>query len=554
MRSVLACISTLCAAALPGCAQHALSAPSSSSMPDTAISSDAVLPPPSTQPKPAAAHLDEAIEKIQDRIRLYLKTAHVPGAAIAVVHGGKTVLAQGFGIADANTGAAVDADTVFQLGSISKPIGATVVATQVSTGKVAWTTPIRDELPWFALGLSAGSGAGWISRNVSVGDMYSHRSGLPDHAGDDLEGLGYDRKTILERLRYLPLAPLRASYAYTNYGIVAAAEATAKKAGMPWPQLSEEALYKPLGMTRTTSGYQTYLSLPNHAVGHSPVDDDLDGTWRVTPEQFNSDRGTAAGGVASSVNDMAKWMTMLLAGGKAPDGRQLVDPAVLRDAMAAHNISPMAAGATLENNDVFYGYGFGTGKTDRGLKFASHNGALATGASTNFEIVPALDLGIVVLTNGFPQGLPESITSDFLELAQFGRIRTDAWRTNRKMFRDAIKAAFGSSSVSGDPPTNARPAKPLTRYAGTYRNDYFGTATVAVADGALQLHMGPAKGGMTWTLTHWNGDVFKLKQGTDDASQTTVSAITFDLSGPKPVFTDEYYQGTSHGLGLFSRE
>ena len=64
---------------------------------------------------------------------------------------------------------------------------------------------------------------------VSVGDMFSHRSGLPDHAGDMLEDLGYDRRYVLDRLRELPLDPFRISYAYTNFGLTAAAEAVAAR-------------------------------------------------------------------------------------------------------------------------------------------------------------------------------------------------------------------------------------------------------------------------------------------------------------------------------------
>ena len=132
-------------------------------------------------------------------------------------------------------------------------------------------------------------------------------------------------------------------------------------------------------------------------------------------------------------------------------------------------------------------------------------------------------------------------------------MRTHAWDFYQTAFRSAIKDAFASSSVAAAvPPSNAKPAQPLANYAGTYHNDYFGDALVTVVNGALQLHMGPADGGMTWTLTHWDGDVFKLWQGTEDASQTTVSAITFNFSGPKATLTDEYYQRTSR-LGTLTR-
>ena len=88
---------------------------------------------------------------------------------------------------------------MFQLASVSKSIGATVVAHQVASGVVAWNTPIVKHLPWFALGDD------WVTRHVTIADMYAHRSGLPDHAGDELEDIGYDMEQVLRRLRYAKL-------------------------------------------------------------------------------------------------------------------------------------------------------------------------------------------------------------------------------------------------------------------------------------------------------------------------------------------------------------
>ncbi|WP_051495392.1 serine hydrolase [Paraburkholderia hospita] len=71
-------------------------------------------------------------------------------------------------------------------------------------GSVPCDTPARSNLRWFALlNLT-------VNEHVTVGDLYSHRSGLPHRAGDLLEDIAYDQKTILERLRYLPLAPFPA--------------------------------------------------------------------------------------------------------------------------------------------------------------------------------------------------------------------------------------------------------------------------------------------------------------------------------------------------------
>ncbi len=176
---------------------------------------------------------------------------------------------------------------------------------------------MTEKLPWFALSDPA------ATRMVTVGDLYSHRSGLPDHAGgDQLEDLGYDRRYILERLRQLPLAPFRISYAYTNFGLTAAAEAVAVAAGKSWEDLSAEVLYRPLGMASTSSRFADYEARADKAVGHIRID----GTYKPLYQRNADPEAPAGGGVSSSVNDLTHWLTMMLANGGAYNGQQIVDP------------------------------------------------------------------------------------------------------------------------------------------------------------------------------------------------------------------------------------
>src|SRR5256885_12841638 len=196
-------------------------------------------------------HAVQELEKVAER---QINENALPGLAIAVVFQDRVVYAKGFGVRDVNTKAPVDADTVFQLASLSKSIGSTVVAELVGEGKITWDSKLSGLDPTFEMFDP------WATREITIRDMYAHRSGLPEHAGDLLEDLGFTRAEILYRLRYQrPDSSFRSHYAYTNFGITAAAIAAVKAYSMEWETASEEKLYKPLGMTSTSSRHSAFL-------------------------------------------------------------------------------------------------------------------------------------------------------------------------------------------------------------------------------------------------------------------------------------------------------
>ncbi|OBJ86120.1 serine hydrolase [Mycobacterium sp. 1245852.3] len=483
-----------------------------------------------------AGRIDEAVAKVDGLVGDLMKSSGIPGMAVAIVHDGKILYAKGFGVKDVSKGQGqdnkVDADTVFQLASVSKSVGATVIAHEVSDNVVAWDTPVAAKLPWFALSDP------YVTGHVTVGDLYAHRSGLPDHAGDKLEDLGYDRRQTLERLKYLPLDPFRISYAYTNYGITAGAEAVAAAAGKPWEDLSDEVLYRPLGMTSTSSRFADFLARPNHAVNHIKID----GTWQAR-FQRDPDAQSPAGGISSSVNDMARWLMMLLGNGTY-DGRRIVSPEALLPAISPQVVS--APAKTPQARTGFYGYGFNSSVDSSGRTEYSHSGAFDLGAATNFVALPAEDLGIIALTNAAPYGIPETLTAEFMDLVQYGHIRED-WGPLYNKAIGWLNNPLGSL-VGKQPPANPAPARPLGDYAGIYASDYWGPAVVTEHDGALQLAMGPRH--RTLTLTHWDGDTFTFGLTDENAPPGTISKATFSGS-PTPSLNLEYYD--SDKLGTFTR-
>lgn len=483
-----------------------------------------------------AGRVDEAVTKVDGLVADLMKRTGIPGMAVAIVHGGKTLYAKGFGVKDLSKGDGqdnkVDANTIFQLASVSKSVGATVVAHEVTDHVVAWDTPVVSKLPWFSLGDP------YVTSHLTIADLYAHRSGLPDHAGDKLEDLGYDRRQSLERLKYLPLAPFRISYAYTNFGVTAGAEAVAAAAGKPWEDLSDEVLYRPLGMASTSSRFADFLARPNHAVNHIKIADKWEPRFQRDP-----DDQSPAGGVSSSVNDMARWLTMMLGTGTY-NGQRIASPDALLPATTAQVVS--APAKTPKARSGFYGYGFNASVNSSGRTEYSHSGAFALGAATNFVVMPSEDVGIIALTNAAPIGVPETLTAEFMDLVQYGEIRED-WAT---LYEKAIAWMNNpeGSLVGKPPPPNPAPARPLSDYTGVYTNDYWGPAVVTEHDGALQLSMGPKN--QTFPLTHWDGDTFTFPLTNENAPPGTISKAVF--SGfPATALNLEYYD--SHKLGTFTR-
>ncbi len=479
---------------------------------------------PSTMELPAAA-VDNAVAKLTGIAEDLMNSSGIPGMAVAVVHEGKTIYAKGFGVKDIREDDTLDnrvnRDTVFQVASLSKSLSASVVARRVGAGSIDWDTPLVSKLPDFALADPA------VTAMVTVGDMFAHRSGLPDHAGDLLEDLGYDRGYVLSKLRELPLDGFRTSYAYTNFGLTAAAEAVAAAAGKSWEQLADDVLYEPLGMTSTSSRFTDYENRSNRAVGHLRIDN------RYEPRlQRDADPQSPAGGVSSSVADLAHWLTMILAEG----GSEALLPAVTPQIVSRRPTEPaMRAG--------FYGYGFNVGTTSAARTQLSHSGAFELGAAANFVVLPSADVGIVALTNATPSGVPETLTAEFADLVQFGEVRED-WRG---LYRDAfadLDAPVGSL-VGKTPPTSPAPAPPLPELAGTYANDYWGPATVTERDGKLTLSLGP--NAEPWPLTHWDGNVFTFGFLSENAPPGTISKASFNGD----TLELEYFD--AEGKGTFTR-
>ncbi|MAQ37121.1 MULTISPECIES: serine hydrolase [Thioclava] len=504
-------------------------------LPELALPKPMPAPPMTVLLPVPDARITAAISTLDDLSQDILKRTGIPGLAVAVVHNGRTVYARGFGKRAVGSPEGVDPETVFLLASLSKPVGATVVATQVTAGRVKWDSPIHDFLAAFSLGDP------WINEHITIADLYAHRSGLPDHAGDDLEDIGFDRSEILKRLALLPQGPFRAQYTYTNFGITAAAQAVATAAGKDWARLSETALYAPLGMGATSSTHADYMARDNRAASHVPGGDGY-----VISDKRQPDAQSPAGGVSSNAHDMGRWMAMVLGGGMA-DGTRLISEEALLPATSPQMIrgAPMAVSARAGA----YGFGFNVDTRWSGRVMLSHSGAFTLGASTSVAMLPELDLGIVVLTNAPPTGAAEAITASFLDRAELGRDTHD-WLAAYAPIMAPLSAPVGQL-VGAKPPADPAQAAPAQTYVGTYDNPYFGPASISETNGSLVLTLGPDHRALP--MRHWDGDTFVVYPVTENQPAGSVSRVTFRAASPGPATEMQIEHLNEEHLGIFRR-
>lgn len=150
----------------------------------------------------------------------------IPGLAVAIVKNDSVIYARGFGVRTLGRPEKVDENTIFAIASDTKSFTGIVLAMLADEGKIRWDAPVTTYLPWFRLADD------YLTRELTVRDLLTHRSGLA--RGDLLwtGGMPYSRQELLRRVRYLkPSWSMRSRYGYSNLMYVAAGKSPPQSSG-----------------------------------------------------------------------------------------------------------------------------------------------------------------------------------------------------------------------------------------------------------------------------------------------------------------------------------
>jgi CubicO group peptidase (beta-lactamase class C family) len=430
-----------------------------------------------------------------------MRTFQVPGIGLAVVKDGAVVTARGYGIRKIGDPAPVDARTLFGIASNTKVFTAAALGLLVEEGKLKLDGRVADYLPWFQL---------WdpyVTRELTVRDLLVHRSGLGLGAGDLLwwPPSTYDRKEIARRLRFIePVASFRSAYAYDNVLYLVAGEVIEALSGQTWEDFVSSRILGPVGMARSNVRHSLAASGGNVAAPHASVG----GT--VKPIQpFASDNTNPAGGVNACAEDMAKWLQVLVDGGRLPNGSRLFGAATWQEITTPvtpePNGPPPPELPALRSNSR--GYGLGLEVRDfRGYKVLTHTGGLP-GYVSRVLVVPDLRLGVAVLTN---QESAEAFNALAFRVADHYVGGTQsAWIEGYEKIaaRNAAAVAAGERAAAAARNASSKPSLPLAGYTGTYRDKWYGDVTIAEEAGRLVIRFTRTPA-LVGDLEHWQYDTF----------------------------------------------
>ncbi|HYK11922.1 MAG TPA: serine hydrolase [Gemmatimonadales bacterium] len=466
---------------------------------------------------------------------------HVPGLALAIVKDGQVIYAKGYGVRRMGEPTPVDTHTLFQIASNTKAFTDAMIAQLVDSGRLSWDDPVTKYLPWFALSDP------WVTREFTIRDLVTHRSGLGLGAGDLVWWHSdYSAEDVVRHLRAAkPVTSFRSGYAYDNVLYIAAGLVLESVTGKSWSQNLQERILNPLGMTETTSDIGAFTkSGADAATPHGWSN----GSVGISPRDTINNT-LPAGGIIADVADLSKWMMTQLDSGRYSSGR-LWSARQAREMWSPQTIlrigTPPPDLAALRPNFAAYGLGWFL-RDYRGRKLVEHTGGL-TGMTSQTTLVPDERLGIVILTNG-ESAVFDALTWRLLDHflggpnTDWAKIESDRETHARAQGDSIVKAAQASRD------STSQPSLSLASYAGTYHDDLYGDATITQENGGLVFRFthSPA---FTGDLKHWQHDTFVARwrgRGIEDAYVTftlnpdgTVDSFKMAAVSPLADFSFDY--------------
>lgn len=319
-------------------------------------------------PAIGAAAADPLAINLDGVVQAFLEAEpSIPGAQVAVWKNGRPILSRGYGVAERETGRAVDSTTVFRIASVTKQFTAAAVVRLAEEGRLSLDDPLADWVPEYPTG----------EHVVRLRHLLTHTSGIHDHGEPwterPEESLSREGLLAFTRGRPLLFSPGE-RHQYSNMGYLLLGMVIERASGRSYAEYVRAALEAPLGLASISECPDT--PAPRHARGYRITDDGLGPARAISMTQHFS-----AGGLCATAEDLVRWSHALIAG----------------HVVSAASVREMTTPPAVRSGTTPYGFGLGMGDPG-GVHRISHTGLIA-GFASELAYYPEHDLAIAVLFN-----------------------------------------------------------------------------------------------------------------------------------------------------------
>lgn len=501
-----------------------------------------------------AQDIQKFIPEFEEYINYSLKEWVAPGVAVAIVKDGKIIYAKGFGVRQQGESGRVDENTVFQIASCSKAFLAATIGKLVDEGKLKWDDKVIEYIPELVLDDEK------ITKELTVLDLLTHRTGLKGFSGDTFWNLGFSQSELIQSLRYIPFTKkFREEYSYQNHMFSVASLLVERVTGKTIEKLFEQNFFKPLDMKQASVGIDSLRRKFWQILGRQNIAHPHDvRNGKIYEKPFTDEIYLFSGGsgVNASVTDMAKWIQFQLVG--LCVNNQLFLKSDTLAFMRSPKVSVELKADDMQFpgerfSDVSYTIGwfkqkYGVGQNK--IEFYSHMGAF-NGVRSYVLFSPQENLGLVILSNFGSMRvslLPEGIRSRFLDMyLNLPKVdwtkklcdQMSAIRKHNHRYKDVERMQYPVQKQADD------------YYIGCYENPAYGKVEIVADTAGLFMKYR----GRVIRLSHWNGNGFVAKgyevsSTYSDYDECEVVFDASDMNKAKGVYISLMFEGKDQ---LFKR-
>lgn len=407
----------------------------------------------------------------------------VPGLAIGIIKGNKVVFKKGYGVTSTLDNFPVTTQTIFPLSSCTKAFTAAAMAILVDEGKINWNDKVIKFLPDFKLSDP------WITRELTISDILSHRSGLNTYEGDLLwYGTNYTKKEIVSKIQYSPIKNnFRLDFGYQNVMYLVAGMVIEAVSGKTYDEFIKEKLLKLLSMTKTSTSILEMKKGKDYAQPHlknKPI------------KLVNMDNIAPAGAINSNIDEMMRWMQMWIGQGR------INDTIIINE----NSFETITTIKILTSGTTEKGYGFGWYIDYRdGEKVLHHDGGMP-GYKSSIVLFPKRGDAIVILTNKISPISDQliSVLTEYLTKSE----KINWFQADKNMSR---KSTIYMRDKEREDVSKLKSTIPdIANYEGDYEDKVYGKANIRNENGKAVLELLPTKELFTGNLYYLSKDKFKI--------------------------------------------